>query len=192
MIKSEENTGTQNCFKSCPPEVYCRCKQQVINRINNMNKHVPFVDEVETFNKAMNKPNYYEPNIPKEKWQWKFVYDFILEELEEYKEACETNDLVGVADALGDIMYVLCNGIMLHGMKNKIQEVYQEIQDSNMSKICKTKEEAINTVIERTKTLGLPCHYEKVDNHWVVYRSSDMKVQKSLSYFRPNLKQFFE
>jgi hypothetical protein len=154
-------------------------------------KSVPFVDEVEAFNKAMNKPNYYEPNIPKEKWQWEFVYNFILEELNEYKEACENKDIVGVADALGDIMYVLCNGIMLHGMKGKIQEIYQEIQASNMSKTCKTEEEAINTVIERVETLGIPCHYEKVDNHWVVYRSSDMKVQKSLSYFRPNLKQFF-
>jgi len=155
------------------------------------NNSVPFVDEVETFNKAMNKPNYYEPNIPQERWQWEFVYNFILEELNEYKEACESQNIVGVADALGDIMYVLCNGIMLHGMKGKIQEVYKEIQASNMSKTCKTEEEAHNTVIERTKTLGVPCHYEKVDNHWVVYRSSDMKVQKSLSYFRPNLTQFF-
>ena len=44
---------------------------------------VPFVDEVETFNKTFNKPNNYEPTIPSEK-EWKFVYDFILEELEEY------------------------------------------------------------------------------------------------------------
>jgi len=156
-----------------------------------MNKNVPFVDEVETFNKAMNKPNYYEPNIPKEKWEWEFVYDFIKEELDEYKEACENNDLIGVADALGDIMYVLCNGIMLHGMKDKIQDVYKEIQASNMSKLCLSELEAIDTVKDRENILGVPCHYEKVDNHWVVYRTKDKKVQKSLSYFKPNLKQFF-
>jgi len=153
---------------------------------------VPFVSEVEAFNKAMGKPNSYIPNIPKEKWQWEFIYNFIKEELDEYKEACETNDLVGVADALGDIMYVLCNGIMLHGMKDKIEDVYKEIQISNMSKICLSEEDAIATVKDREIMLGQPCHYEKVEEHWVVYRSSDRKVQKSITYFKPNLKQFFE
>jgi len=158
--------------------------------INKTN--VPFVNEVEEFNEAMNKPNFYTPNIPLEEWQWKFVYDFILEELEEYKEACIEGDIVGVADALGDIMYVLCNGIMLHGMKDKIQEVYAEIQRSNMSKMCLTEEDASKTVAERMAKLQVNCHYEKVNNHWVVYRSDDMKVMKSITYTPPNLSQFFE
>ena len=115
---------------------------------------VPFVDEVEQFNNVMGKPNNYTPLIPEEK-EWKFVYDFILEELNEYKEACENKDIVGVADALGDIMYVLCNGIMLHGMKDKITQVYQEIQLSNMSKVCKTEKEAIETALHRSKELGV-------------------------------------
>ena len=50
--------------------------------------NVPFVNEVEEFNSTMGKPNNYEPTIP-EKKEWQFVYDFILEELEEYKHACE-------------------------------------------------------------------------------------------------------
>ena len=60
---------------------------------------VPFVNEVETFNRTFGKPNNYEPTIPEEK-EWKFVYDFILEELEEYREACENGDIVEVLDAL--------------------------------------------------------------------------------------------
>mgnify|MGYP003127505549 CR=1 FL=1 len=60
---------------------------------------VPFVDEVERFNKTFNKPNNYVPTIPNKK-EWQFVYDFILEELEEYKEACERGDIVEVLDAL--------------------------------------------------------------------------------------------
>ena len=63
-----------------------------------------------------------------------------IEKLNEYKEACEQKDITGVADALGDIMYVLCNGIMLHGMKDKFTDVYNEIQASNMSKVCTTEE----------------------------------------------------
>ena len=58
-----------------------------------VNDYVPFVDEVEIFNKTFGKPNNYEPNIP-EKKEWQFVYDFILEELEEYRQACENGDIV--------------------------------------------------------------------------------------------------
>ena len=83
-------------------------------------KYVPFVSEVEEFNALMNKPNNYEPTIPKEKGEWMFVYNFILEELEEYKQACENGDIVEVLDALCDITYVsLGNGAMLHGLKDK-------------------------------------------------------------------------
>jgi hypothetical protein len=63
---------------------------------------VPFLDEVEEFNAVMGKPNNYEPVIPERK-EWEFVYNFILEELEEYREACERGDIVEVLDALCDI-----------------------------------------------------------------------------------------
>ena len=102
--------------------------------------NVTFVDEVEEFNTTFGKPNNYEPTIPEEK-EWKFVYDFILEELEEYKKACEEGNIVEVLDALCDIAYVsIGNGTMLHGLKDKILPAYEEVQASNMSKSCSTKE----------------------------------------------------
>ena len=152
---------------------------------------VPFVDEVEDYNNLMSKPNNYTPTIP-EKKEWKFVYDFVLEELEEYKEACEKGDIVEVLDALCDIAYVsLGNGTMLHGLKDKIWPAYQEVQASNMSKACKTQEEAIRTVKVRSQEQAEPCHWEQVGDMYVVYRTRDRKVMKSLTYFRPDLKQFF-
>ena len=57
------------------------------------------------------------------------------EENEEYKKACKDGDLVEIADALGDMMYILCGTILSHGLQNKIEEVFQEIQSSNMSKL---------------------------------------------------------
>tara|TARA_R110002012_G_scaffold271088_1_gene456268 strand:+ start:259 stop:762 length:504 start_codon:yes stop_codon:yes gene_type:complete len=153
--------------------------------------NIPFVNEVEDFNNLMSKPNNYTPIIP-EKKEWQFVYDFVLEELEEYKEACEKGDIVEVLDALCDITYVsLGNGTMLHGLKNKIGPAYQEVQASNMSKACKTQEEAVNTVEVRSKEQGEPCHWEQVGDMYIVYRTRDRKVMKSLTYFRPDLKQFF-
>jgi hypothetical protein len=154
---------------------------------------VPFVNEVELFNATFGKPNNYEPTIPEEK-EWKFVYDFILEELEEYKQACERGDIVEVLDALCDITYVsLGNGTMLHGLKDKIWPAYQEVQASNMSKACTTETEAILTVGKRSEEQGETCHYEKIaEGRYVVYRTRDRKVMKSINYFRPNLKQFFD
>jgi len=153
---------------------------------------VQFVDEVEEFNNTFNKPNNYEPTIPTKK-EWKFVYDFILEELEEYREACERGNIVEVLDALCDITYVsLGNGTMLHGLKDKIWPAYQEVQASNMSKTCSTEEEAIQSVSKRSEEQGEACHFEKVaKGRYIVYRTRDRKVMKSINYFRPDLVQFF-
>ena len=161
------------------------------NTIKNAMQSVAFIDEVEVFNHTMGKPNNYSPIIPEEK-EWMFVYNFILEELEEYKEACQKGDIVGVLDALCDITYVsLGNGTMLHGLKGQIKDAYAEVQASNMSKACKTEEEANLTVRVREQEQGTQCHYEKQGDYWVVYRSHDRKVMKSINYFKPNLEQFF-
>lgn len=160
--------------------------------MENKENYVPFVSEVETFNATMGKLNNYTPTIPNEK-EWMFVYNFILEELEEYKHACETGNIVEILDALCDITYVsLGNGAMLHGLKDKVWPAYQEVQASNMSKACSTEEEAIQTVEVRSKEQGEPCHYEKIGDYWIVYRTRDRKVMKNINYFKPNLKQFFE
>jgi hypothetical protein len=153
-------------------------------------KYVPFVSEVETFNATMGKPNTYTPNIPERK-EWEFVYNFILEELEEYKHACETGDIVEVLDTLCDITYVATgNGVMLHGLKDKFMDAYAEVQASNMSKACKTEQEAKQTAESEAKRIGEETYYEQVGEYWVVYRKSDKKVLKSINYFRPNLKKF--
>jgi len=163
-------------------------------RITNLfnSQYVPFVSEVEEFNSLMNKPNNYVPTIPA-KPEWDFVYNFILEELEEYKHACETENIVEVLDALCDIAYVsIGNGAMLHGLKDKIWPAYMEVQASNLSKACSTQEEAQKTVEVRSKEQGEGCHYEQVGDKYVVYRTRDRKVMKSINYFKPDLKQFFK
>ena len=165
-------------------------KEQDLFGFNNVSQ-VPFVDEVEIFNKTFGKLNNYKPTIP-EKKEWQFVYDFILEELEEYKEACETGNIVEILDALCDIAYVsIGNGTMLHGLKDKIWPAYQEVQASNMSKACTTEEEAMETIAVRSKEQNEDCHWEKVDDMYIVYRTRDRKVMKSLNYFKPDLTKFF-
>lgn len=168
-----------------------------INKLNNeiyyiKENYVPFVSEVEDFNSLMNKPNNYEPTIPENRSEWEFVYNFILEELEEYKHACETGNIVEVLDALCDITYVsLGNGAMLHGLKDKVWPAYMEVQASNLSKACRSQEEAEETVQVRSKEQGEACHWEKVGDNYIVYRSRDRKVMKNINYFKPDLKKFF-
>ena len=86
--------------------------------------------------------------------------ELIREEYEELEEAIENRDLVEVADALGDMLYILCGTILSHGMQHKIEEVFDEIQRSNMSK------------------LG--------ENGEPIYRE-DGKVMKGPNYFKPNI-----
>ena len=83
----------------------------------------------------------------------------------EYLEAANDNDLVEVADALGDMLYILCGTILEHGMQYKIEEVFEEIQRSNMSKLGED---------------GEP-----------IYRE-DGKVLKGPNYFKPNIKEILE
>jgi predicted HAD superfamily Cof-like phosphohydrolase len=187
-IKHELETELKNLGVS---EVNIDWVKNTVDIVTKEN-YVPFVSEVETFNATMGKPNNYEPTIPDRK-EWEFVYNFILEELEEYKHACETGNIVEVLDALCDITYVsLGNGAMLHGLKDKILPAYSEVQASNMSKACKDEAEAKETVKVRSEEQGELCHYEKVGDYWIVYRTRDRKVMKNINYFRPNLKQFFD
>lgn len=155
-------------------------------------KTIPFITEVEEFNKLMGKDwqNRKKPTIDINDAE--FVIDFIQEELDELREAVANKDIVEIFDAILDITYVgLGNGSLVFGFQDRILEGYAEVQASNLSKICSTIEEAEETVKVRSKEQGEPCHYEEVEGKYVVYRTRDMKVMKNVNYFSPNLKKFF-
>lgn len=92
-------------------------------------------------------------------------YNLIKEENEEYLDACKKNDIIEIADALGDQLYILFGTILKHGLEHKIEEVYDEIHRSNMSKLDEK---------------GAP-----------IYRE-DGKILKSNLYFRPDIKAVLE
>ena len=164
-------------------------KDQILQQEVNKDR-LHFISEVEHFNQILGKLNNKIPTIP-EKMERDFIYNFIQEELDEYKEAAEEGNIVEVLDAFCDIMYVLSAGIMAFGLKDKFLAAYNEVQASNLSKSCATEEEADATAKFRAAASQKPCHFEKRGDKYVVYRSEDRKVQKSLSYFPPNLRQFF-
>lgn len=154
---------------------------------------VPFIDEVQEFNELMGKgwQNRTTPTINKDDAD--FIVNFIQEELDEMKEAIANNDIVGIFDAILDIAYVgLGCGSLVFGLKDKIVEGYEEVQASNLSKVCSTQDEAEETVKLRSEQQGEPCHWEAIKDKFIVYRTRDMKVMKNVNYFAPNLFQFFD
>ena len=90
----------------------------------------------------------------------KLRFELMKEENEEYLEACQNDDIVEIADSLGDQLYVLCGTILAHGMQYKIEQVFNEIHRSNMSKLDEN---------------GNPIFRE------------DGKILKGQNYFKPDL-----
>lgn len=90
---------------------------------------------VESFHETFGIQNNYEPTVGENRAENELRHRLMQEENNEYLEAVQNNDLVEVADALGDMLYILCGTILKHGMQGLIEEVFLEIQASNMSKL---------------------------------------------------------
>ena len=98
------------------------------------------------------------------------------------------NDIVEVADALCDIQYVLAGAILEFGLGEKFSELFDEVQRSNMSKSCSSREEAEATVVHYLEDHDTICHVEESDGHFLVYRTEDQKTIKSIHYSPADLK----
>ena len=92
-------------------------------------------------------------------------YKLMQEENDEYLEACKRGDIVEIADALGDKLYILFGTILKHGLQHKIEDIFDEIQRSNMSKLD--------------------------DNGQPIFRE-DGKILKSNNYFKPDIKKILD
>lgn len=123
------------------------------------------IEAVETFHNSFLIPNSYEPKGQISEQDYMLRHRLMQEENDEYLDAAQRGDIVEIADALGDQLYILCGTILKHGLQHKIEEVFVEIQRSNMSKL---------------DANGKP-----------IYRE-DGKVLKSELYFRPNIGKVLE
>lgn len=132
------------------------------------------INKLEIFQKSFNSTFSDEPVLlaPKD---FELRYKLMKEENEEYLQASQDGNLVEVADALGDQLFVLLGTIVSHGMQDIIDDVFNEITASNMSKLDDNGKPIINGqngVLEEDKPLG--------------------KVLKSPNYWKPNLQKFLK
>lgn len=119
------------------------------------------IKAVENFHDAFGISNNYNPTTELSINDIELRHRLMEEENNEYLEAAKNGDLIEVADALGDQLYILCGTILKHGLQDKIIEVFEEIQRSNMSKLD--------------------------ENGKAIYRE-DGKIMKSELYFKPDIK----
>jgi hypothetical protein len=109
-------------------------------------------------------------------------YNLIFEELDELNHAIDNKDIVEVADALADLMYVVAGAVHEFGLSRKFAAIMEEVHRSNMSKACKTFEEAEETKVNYTLKTNEDHHVVERDGLFFVYRTRDMKTVKSINY----------
>lgn len=126
-----------------------------------MSKLYEKIKSVEEFHNTFKIGNADEMTLVNEK-DYTLRYNLIKEENEEYLEACKNGDIIEIADALGDQLYILFGTMLKHGLQHKMEEVYDEIHRSNMSKLDEQ---------------GKPIFRE------------DGKIMKSNLYFKPDIKK---
>ncbi|MFN3342877.1 MAG: hypothetical protein ACK40M_09285 [Flavobacteriales bacterium] len=120
------------------------------------------IDHVRAFHDAFLIDNHHSPTVLVKEQEYMLRHRLMQEENDEYLDACRKGDIIEIADALGDQLYILCGTILRHGLQHKIEEIFLEIQRSNMSKL---------------DANGQPIFRE------------DGKVMKSELYTRPDIKK---
>ncbi len=134
--------------------------------MSDKNKYLlPKINSVKIFHEAFLIENNETPTAELSEEDYMLRYRLIQEENKEYLEACKEGDLVEIADALGDQLYILFGTILKHGLQYKIEEIFDEIQRSNMSKLGED---------------GQP-----------IYRE-DGKVLKGENYFKPDIESILD
>ncbi|SOD12347.1 nucleoside triphosphate pyrophosphohydrolase family protein [Pedobacter xixiisoli] len=145
------------------------------------------LSQVAEFHQTFKHPIVEEASIPS-KVRSQLRIDLIAEELKELQEAVENNDLVEVADALCDLQYVLAGAVLEFGLGAKFKTLFDEVHRSNMSKACKTVEEAEQTIAHYKQKDNVEAYYKEIEGLYLVYRKGDDKTLKSINYSPADIK----
>jgi predicted HAD superfamily Cof-like phosphohydrolase len=149
------------------------------------------LNQVAEFHTTFKHPVIEKPAIPS-KERCELRVSLLAEELKELQQAIDDNNLVEIADALCDLQYVLSGAILEFGLGEKFKELFDEVHRSNMSKACKTVEEANLTINHYKNTANTTSYHKEIDGLFLVYRTADNKTLKSVNYSPADLKGILE
>lgn len=139
------------------------------------------LNQVAEFHRTFKHPIQPQPAMPA-KERAALRVSLLAEELKELQQAIDDNNMVEVADALCDLQYVLSGAILEFGLGDKFKALFDEVHRSNMSKACKTIEEAEQTIAHYLAKDNTEAHYKELDGLYLVYRTADNKTLKSIAY----------
>ncbi|ATP58484.1 hypothetical protein CPT03_19460 [Pedobacter ginsengisoli] len=139
------------------------------------------LNQVAEFHRTFKHPIENSPIIPS-KQRSDLRVSLLVEEVKELQQAIEDNNLVEVADALCDIQYVLAGAILEFGLAHKFKDLFDEVHRSNMSKACKSEEEANQTIAHYKAKDDSDSYFKEEDSLFLVYRTKDNKTLKSVNY----------
>lgn len=115
--------------------------------------------------------------------------NLIDEELKELKKGVHEHDMTEVIDGIGDLLYVVYGMAAAFGID--ADNIFNIVHESNMSKFCKTEEEAYKTVqsYQELYNTGKSSYdsptYKLHNGKYVVYNKSTNKILKSINFFPP-------
>ncbi|MBL7864594.1 MAG: nucleoside triphosphate pyrophosphohydrolase family protein [Cyclobacteriaceae bacterium] len=146
---------------------------------------------VAEFHHTFKHPVLPSPAIPDEK-RCRLRVELLAEELRELEAGIRSGDIVEVADALCDLQYVLSGAVLEFGLGERFNDLFNEVQRSNMSKACNSEKEAMETVAYYKSKDNTECYYQKAGDKWLVYRKADNKTIKSVGYSPADLKSILK
>jgi predicted HAD superfamily Cof-like phosphohydrolase len=149
------------------------------------------LNDVAEFHRTFHLPVLEQPTVPDER-RCQLRINLLQEELDELKEAIQEKDITGIADALSDLQYVLSGAVLEFGLANKFKALFEEVQRSNMSKVCPDYETAVATLEFYEKKDGTKGFIEESHSGYLVYREGDKKVLKSVAYSPADLQTIIE
>ncbi|HQW16218.1 MAG TPA: nucleoside triphosphate pyrophosphohydrolase family protein [Niabella sp.] len=139
------------------------------------------LNAVAEFHETFKHPILPTPQIPS-KERCKLRVELISEELKELQEGIDNGSITDIADALCDLQYVLSGAILEFGLAEKFKELFNEVHRSNMSKACKSIEEAEQTIQFYKEYHNCESYFQQEGELFLVYRKGDHKVLKSVNY----------
>jgi predicted HAD superfamily Cof-like phosphohydrolase len=168
--------------------------QKVLSTMSHTYRSFPepeALSSVAAFHDTFSLPILDAPTIPDAK-RCALRISLLQEELDELKEAIDQQDLIGIADALSDIQYVLSGAILEFGLGSRFKDLFDEVQRSNMSKTCKTHEAAVATQVYYKEQKDTDSYIAEKNGEYLVYRKEDSKVLKSIYYSEADLKSIVQ
>ncbi|MCB0689753.1 MAG: nucleoside triphosphate pyrophosphohydrolase family protein [Saprospiraceae bacterium] len=149
------------------------------------------LSNVAAFHDVFDLPVLNTPQIP-DSDRCRLRINLLEEELRELKEAIAKKDIVEAADAFADLQYVLSGAILEFGLAPSFKELFEEVQRSNMSKVCQSLEDANATIDHYRDTKGQEGEIVEKEGQFLVYRKGDRKVLKSVRYSEARLREIVE